>query len=92
MGGHGADAVEGGCEGGKDVRVGLEGTLGNRFFFTQLTSMYFLGVEAADLVEGVLGGGAAREDGVATAGAAVLTGAEAGAGAVGGEVKRLQLG
>ena len=41
MGGHGADAVEGGCEGGKDVRVGLEGTLGNRFFFTQLTSMYF---------------------------------------------------
>ena len=54
---HGADAVDGGTGGGKTFRVGLEGKVGNRFFFTQLTSMYFLGVEDADLLEGALGGG-----------------------------------
>ena len=60
----------------------MEGAAENKCFFTQLTSKYLLGVEAADLVGGVLGGGGAQGDGVA-AGAAVLTGA----GAVSGEAE-----
>ena len=57
--------------------------------------MYFLGVEAADLAEGVLGGGGAQGDGVAAA--AVLTGAgavgrEAGTASVGLELVHIFMG
>ena len=56
--------------------VGLEVTSENRCFFTQFTSRYLLGVEAADFLVGgvLLGGGGALGDGVA-AEAAVLTAA-----------------
>ena len=47
MGGHGADAVEGGCEGGKDVRAGLEFLVGvqhERMVLQQLEQLYSLGL------------------------------------------------